>query len=257
MAVAGSSLRLKRIRRRFGIGAPRLAIKAHVAWYWKALATALSILVALTLAVWVFEAGKGFAANTHSTVDSANEIMTLTRRVIELDAELEKSRNRANAGENTLEIERATLKQLSRQVKSLELENASLKEDLTFFEGLMPSTTGIDENVRIEHFRIEPEVAPGEFRYRMLVINGGQGPRKDFRGDLRFVVKARRQGKDITVAVPSDNDSTEQLSQYRFETKYFRRLEGNFSISPEDVVLGVEARLVQDNEVRAKQYVAL
>jgi len=255
MAVTGTSLKFKRIRRRFGIGAPKVAIKAHVAWYWKALTSLLVLAFLLMIATWLFEAGKSFAAN--SNVDSANEVMTLTRRVIALDGELEKLRSQANSGENNLEIERATLKQLSRQVKSLELENAALKEDLTFFEGLMPTPSESDENVRIEHFRIEPDVATGKYRYRMLVINGGQGPKKDFKGELRFIVKVKRRGADITIAIPSDNKSNVQMSQFHFETKYFRRLEGTFLIPPEDVVLGVEAHLLQDNEVRAKQYVAL
>ena len=38
MATSGASVKFKRLRQRFGISAPKLAIRTHVAWYWRALA---------------------------------------------------------------------------------------------------------------------------------------------------------------------------------------------------------------------------
>ena len=253
MATPGPSLRLKRLRRHFGIGAPKIAIKAYVAWYWKALAVLVVLAVTTALFVWAFAAGKRSVGSWSD--ESVAEVLSLRRRVAELDDELSRSRSQANSGESSLQIERATLTQLSRQVRGLESENASLKEDLAFFEGVMPASTDAKGGVRIEHLRIEPETSSGEYHYRLLVINGGNTQGREFKGDLQFLVKVKRQGREATVKIPSDAEPAAERQQYRFESKYFRRLEGVFSLPSAITVLGVEARLLQDGEVRARQTV--
>jgi hypothetical protein len=128
---------------------------------------------------------------------------------------------------------------------------------LAFFEGLMPSPAGEDESVRIEHLRIESDASPGEYRYRMLIINSGRGEKKGFKGELQFIVKVTQQGKNSVLTIPSEAPADLKMSQYRFESRYFRRLEGVFSVPSGAVVVGAEARVLQDGEVRAKQYVSL
>ena len=255
MAATGSSVRLGRLRRRFGIGAPRLAIRAHVAWYWKVAVALLILLFAATSSFAIFEAGKRFA--TGGVGSPINEALVLGGRVIKLDAELVKARRQVDAVESDLKVEQATVKQLSRQVKSLELDNALLKEDLAFFEGLMPSPAGEGESVRIEHLRIEPDASPGEYRYRMLIINSGRGEKKGFKGQLQLIVKVTQEGTSSVLSIPGEAQSDLNMSQYSFESRYFRRLEGVFSVPSGAVVVGAEARVLQDGEVRAKQYVNL
>ena len=53
------------------------------------------------------------------------------------------------------QIERAAHKQLAAQVKALEAENARLKEDLAFFDSLLPAGTG-SEGISIR--RLEDRV---------------------------------------------------------------------------------------------------
>lgn len=255
MAVTGSALRFNRLRRRFGIGAPRLAIKAHVAWYWKLLTALVVLLLVFVLSIALFEAGKSFAGGR--TDSSAKELLLLSARVVELDSALANLRSQLAVAESDLQIERETVRQLSRQFKSLELDNAALKEDLTFFEGLMPAPSGTDASIRIEHLRVEPVASSGEYRYRMLVVNGGRGEKKAFKGELQFLVKVMQKGRESIVSIPGDGDSGVKSPQYIFESRYFRRLEGGFALPGAPNVVGVEARVLQDGEVRAKQYVVL
>ena len=78
-----------------------------------------------------------------------------------------------NASESKLQIERAVQAQLGKQVKALEDENARLKEDLAFFENLIPSARQ-DNGLLINRFRVDPGALPGEFRYRLLLLQGGR-----------------------------------------------------------------------------------
>lgn len=254
MATSGASIKLKRIRQRFGINAPKLAIRTHVAWYWRALAIIAMLSVSLALATWIYDAGRRIAG--YQSDESEQEIQFLRNRVGELDAELTKLRTVAASGESSRMIERATLEQLSRQAKTLESENAALKEDLAFFEGLMPSSmAGGEAGVRIDKLRVEPTGTLGEYRYRMLVINNGVRQAKELKGSLQLLVKTQQGGKDVMIELPSGKEPNRE--NYRFELKHFHRLEGVFLVPSGAVVEEVEARLLLDGAVRVRQFVAL
>ena len=161
MAAPGAALRFKRLRQRFvGISAPKMAIRTHVAWYWRALAMVAVVSVSLLLAAWVYDTGLRMAG--FRSDETGKEIQSLRNHVMELDSELTKLRALAGAGESRLQIEQAALRQLSMQVRTLEAENASLKEDLALFEGLMSGPASIgDGAVRIDHLRIGEVVEGG------------------------------------------------------------------------------------------------
>lgn len=254
MAIASTSVKLKRLRQRFGISAPRLAIKTHVAWYWRALATVAILSVSLAVAAWIYDAGRRIAG-FHSE-ESSREIQSLRENVAALDVELNRLRGIAGSGESNLQIERSAQLQLAQQVKALESENSGLKQDLAFFEGLIPASESSGElGVKINRLRIEPESLAGQFRYRMLLVhNGGRQP-KGFSGTLQLLVKVQQGGKDVMITLPSE---TEPVSQrFRFEIKHFQRVEGVFSVPPGAVVKSVEARVLQDGVVRARQSLTL
>jgi len=221
-----------------------------VAWYWRALAMIAMLSVSFALAAWIYDAGMrigGFRSN-----ESVREVQSLRNHLMELDAELTKLRSLVGSGESSLQIERTTQKQLSRQAKALELENAALKEDLAFFEGLMPASESNDElGVRIDHLRIDPGSVAGEYRYQMLVINNGGRQARELKGGLQLLLKVQQGGKDAIITVPSSTEPTPQ--RFRFEIKHFHRLEGVFSVPPGTVLKEVEARLLQDGSVRARQ----
>jgi multidrug efflux pump subunit AcrA (membrane-fusion protein) len=254
MATSSASVKLKRLRQRFGISAPRVAVRTHVAWYWRALAMIAILTISLALAEWIYDAGRriaGFDSN-----ESVREIQSLRNYVMELDSELTKLRSVAGSGESSLQIERATQKQLSRQVKSLESENEALKQDLAFFEGLMPASgLGEEVGVKIDRLRIEADSKSGEYRYRMLVVNNGGRQAKEIKGLLQLLVKVQRGGKDAMITIPSDTDPNPQ--RFRIEIRHFHRLEGVFSIPDDAVIKGVEVRLLQDGVVRARQTATL
>lgn len=254
MASSGTSVRLRRLRQRFGINAPRMAIRTHVPWYWRALSIIAIVSISLAVAAWVYDAGRQIAG--YHMNESAEEIRALRNHVMELDGELTKLRSVAGTGESSLQMERATLRRLVSQVKALEEENAALREDLAFFEGVMPgSDTTEDSSLRIDRLRVDAAGTDGEHRYRLLVVNAGSRQLKEIKVDLELLVRVRHEGKDAIIALPSS--STGDQNKFRFDIKYFHRVDGYFSVPHGARILSVEARLLQDGLVRAKQSLSL
>ena len=146
MAAAGAAVKLKRLRQRFGISAPKLAIRTHVAWYWRAVAVVVLLSISLALAEWVYDAGRSIAGFDSRT--SSQALADLKARVAELESELAVVRGVASAADSNLKIERVAQQQMGQQVRALESENAALKQDLAFFEGLLPDSIGGEQGVR-------------------------------------------------------------------------------------------------------------
>lgn len=254
MAIASTALRLRRLRQRFGIGAPKVAIRAHIAWHWRVLATLSILLVFLASVLWIYDAGRRIAGFQRE--ESSEEIRLLQARLAGLDDELRKLRSIAGSGESNMQIERATQQKLVQQVKALESENANLKQDLAFFEGLIPATgSGGALGVQINRLRVETQGIAGQYQYRMLLVHNSGRQAKDFKGELQLVVQMRQLGKDVMMVLPAQADTDRQ--KFNIEIKRFQRAEGMFSIPTDAVVKSVEVRVLQDGVVRARQSVTL
>jgi hypothetical protein len=131
-AYAGSRLALilRRLRGRFGISAPQVAVRTHVPWPLRAISIGVAVALLLGLAVWVFDAGRriaGFDQNELSTLQSANAA---------LEDEVARLRSLLAASENNLQIEQGAQKQLSDKHRVLTEENTKLKEELAVLERL-------------------------------------------------------------------------------------------------------------------------
>lgn len=253
MAVASAAVKLKRLRQRFGIRAPKVAVRTHVAWYWRALAVVALLSISLALARWIYDAGRSIAGFDSQT--SSQALSDLKGRVAELESELSGVRGVASAADSNLRIERVAQQQLAQQVRALESENAALKQDLAFFEGLLPESIGGEQGVRINRFRVEQEGVGGQYRYRMLLIHNPSKQQKEFRGDLQFALKVQVGGKDAMITLPSEKDTDRQ--RYKLEVKHFQRAEGVLPVPPGAVLKSVEVRILQEGAVRVRQTINL
>ncbi len=253
MAAPGSSLRFKRLRQRFGISAPKVAVRTHVAWYWRALGIVALLSVSIAAAAWIYDAGRSIAG--FDSKSSAEALAELRGRVVELEGELSALRGVASAADSNLRIERVAQQQLLQQVRVLEAENAALKQDLAFFEGLVPEAANSAQTVRINRFRVEPEAEGGRYRYRMLLVHNATRQQREFRGELQFALQVQQGDKGAMIIVPAEGDSGAQ--RYRLEMKHFQRAEGVLPIPAGAVLKSVEVRVVQDGTVRARQTINL
>jgi hypothetical protein len=251
MAAPGAAL--KRLRQRFGISAPRVAIRTHVAWYWRALLVVLVLSISLAAAAWIYDAGRSIAG--FDSKSAAKTLAELNARLAELETELAAVRSVAAAADSNLKIEKVAQQQLAQQVRALESENLSLKQDLAFFEGIVPDVSGGEQGIRINRFRIEPDVQDGKYRYRMLLVHNAARQQKEFKGELQFALQMQQEGKDAMILVPSESETNTQ--RYRVEVRHFQRTEGVLAVPSGAVLKSVEVRVLQDGVVRARQTINL
>jgi hypothetical protein len=239
------SIRLRALRHRWGIAAPRLTVGLHVAWYWRALAIVATAALLLVLGAWMYDAGRQFAGYDASTAKS--ELATLQARAAALEDEVRNLRAAATSSESRLQIEKSAQAQLVKQMKALQAENARLREDLAFFENLAASAG--EEKLAVSGFKVEADLVPGEYRYRVLVTLGGRKER-EFSGRLQLVVDMRLGDSDVTLMVPAEDKPDD--AGYRVRFKRFYRAEGTFRVDPKAKVRSVQVRLFEQGAAQPR-----
>lgn len=231
---------LKTLKRKFGISAPRVAVRTHVPWYlrWFGIVAAGGLIFGAGWATYDF--GMEFAGFHQGEADRA--LARLKETIESQHQELSELHSKVAGAERQLQIERATYGDLAKQVKSLTGENATLKEDLAFFQSLMPAS-GKDGAITINRFRLQQETLPGEYSYRLLLVQAG--PRaKEFQGSLQFVLNLQQNDRQTVLTLPPEQDKN--AKEYRLNFKFFQRIEGTFKIPPDAVVKGMQVRVFEN-----------
>ena len=253
VARSRTALKLRRLRSRFGIAAPRVTVRTQIPWYWRALLGIVVLGLGLALAGWTYDAGRRFAGFDRS--ESENEISTLRERTQRQEEEIAHLREIANSSESRTQMDRATVERLTLQVKTLEEQGIQLKEDLAVFESL---ASGGDSSAGINllRLRVEPEAAPGRYHYRLLVSTYGSDAKQEFKGVLQFHVTVLDAAGHTTVLMlpkPDDPDA----AKFSVSFRAFRSIEGTMRLPPDVVPKRVEARLLRSGSVVASRTVAL
>jgi len=244
-----------KVRKRFGIAAPRVAVHSPVAWYWRWLGVALLLGLSAAAAAWIYDAGRRYAGFDQSEVE--RELDTTKRDLAAAQAELERLRAMENAADRRLSIERTAQQKLAQQIRVLELENARVKEELATFEGMLSAETNNGAVLTIYRFKVEPDVLPGEYRYHLLLVTPRTRREREFNGRLELVVNLNDGGQNAMMSFPEPGDAS--ASEFRLAFKYFRRVEGTFRVNPKARVENVQVRIFEtgSNQPRAIQTLSL
>jgi hypothetical protein len=196
-----------------------------------------------------------FGSQSKETVRpvSRHEFEVLEQQVAALIEERDRLSVVANAAESQINIEKATQKQLAEQVRAVTEENARLKEDLAFFERLLPANTGRGVSIR----RLTAElIAPNQLRYRLLIMQGGKNP-PAFVGELQLAVMLVPEGDkgDAMILFPEEKNSDSQRFVLNF--RQYQRVEGILTLPDGVEVQAVQARVVDKGQIRAQHMVNL
>ncbi|MBX3604012.1 MAG: hypothetical protein KF788_02005 [Piscinibacter sp.] len=185
-------MRWKLLRRRLSVSAPRMIVRSHLPWPFRWAVAALALGFSAALALWAFEFGKDIAGLDR---DAKDELGRLRVEVAELRTEREKALSIANTADSLLKAERTAQDRLVQQLKQVEAENLALKNDLGFFERLLPAGAA-DTGLSIRGLQAE-EVESGQLRYQLLLMQTGKG-RADFNGRYEITLAGTLEGKPWT-----------------------------------------------------------
>ena len=254
---------ISQIKRKFGISAPRLAVRLHVPWYVRWAITLPFILAAGGLVWWAYGSGLEFAGFHRGQAEQ--ELAGLRAQVVSLSDENAQLASQAASFERQAQMEHAANLETARQLQGVNEENLRLKEDLTLFQSLTLSGTREGE-LSIQHFKVEHDTLPGEYRYRLLLVQGGQRRTKPFQGNLQLLVNVLHNGERSVVVFPQENTAPENTpghagedAAYQLNFKYYQRIKRSFQLPPEMSVESVQVRIFEQGsgEPKVKQSVNL
>lgn len=248
-------MRWSRLRRRFGIAAPRVEIHTQIPWYWRWVGIAVLLGISAASAAWIYDAGRRFAGFDHSEVQQ--ELFRVRRELDSARAELGRLRAIANAADSRVSIERTAQMKLAQQIRTLEQENAQVREELATFESMLSSDARSAHALSIYRFKVEADVLPGEYRYWLLLVTPSARRERDFTGRLELVVNLQEGGQNVMMSFPEQEAAG--AAAFRLAFKYFRRVEGTFRVSPNAKVESVQVRIYEtgSSQPRATQSVVL
>jgi hypothetical protein len=229
------------------ISAPKMTVKSHYPWPLKALFLVLVLGFGGAVAMWIYDLGRDFTG--HSPMVSKQQLADLNEKMNALTAERDRFSSTVNAAESRLNIEKAAQEQLGQQIKVLETQNAKLKEDLAFFEGLLPNATG-SQGITIQRLTAEL-LTPTQLRYRMLIMQGGKGA--NFVGNVQLLVTATVAGKSTVLIFPGANATAAEKTASQLDFKYYQRVEAELTLPEGAVVKAIQAKVMEKGQMRAQQ----
>ena len=239
-------MRFRLFRRRLTVSAPRVAVRSAMAWplRWAVVAIVFGFCAAIGL--WAFEFGKGIAGlDTHAK----EELEKLRAEVTQLRADRDKSQSVINTAGSLLTAEKAAQEHLAGKIRQLEADNRALRDDLGFFEKLIP--TGGGESVAIRGLQAEALGAPEislQMKWQVLVIQPVKNA-PEFSGKLEVTFTGTQNGKPWMMSLPGGGQA--------LKFRQYRRIEGLVELPPQAVVQSVSAKVLEGTTVRAVQTVKL
>ena len=221
-----------------------MTVKSHWPWPLKLLFLVCAIGLGGAVALWTYDLGRQFTGFKRLPGSDATQYKEQLDKLL---AQRDQYSTTVNSAESQLIIERTAKKQLAAQFKGLEAENAKLKEDLAFFESLLPTDTGKQE-LSIRRFKIDM-IALNQLRYRMLLMQGGRG-KNDFAGNLQLAVTTLQAGRTTVILFPGPN--SDESEKFRLNFRHYQRVEGVLTLPGGATVKTVQARILEKGQMRTQ-----
>jgi len=242
-------VRFRLLRRRLTISAPRMSVRSALPWPVRWAMAALVFGFCAAIGLWAFEFGRDIAGLESG---SQIELLQLREKVQTLQGDIDAARDQrdqarsiANTAGALVAAEKASSERLAAQLKQLDEDNRRLRDDLGFFEKLIPSPSS--EAVTIRGMQAEP-LDGGKIRWQVLVIQSKKNA-PELVGRLEISFAGVVGGKPWTSA-PAIISVPLKVSQYG-------RLEGMFDVPPQVGVKAMTAKVMDGAALRASQTIKL
>lgn len=242
-------MRFRLLRRRLTISAPRMAVRSALPWPFRWAAAAIVLGFCAAIGLWAFEFGRDIAGLDHG---SREELLHLHAEMDALRGELDKAKDErdkaqsiANTAGTLVTAGKASEDNLVAQVKQLQAENQSLRDDLGFFEKLIP--TGGTEGILIRGMQAELQ-SGRDLKWQVLVMQPNKNA-ASFNGQLELGFSGLLNGKPWMATLVGGPQS--------FSVRQYGRLAGVFEVPPQVVVKSVVAKVLDGGTVRATQSIKI
>jgi hypothetical protein len=201
------------------------------------------------IGLWAFEFGKDIAGLDRGTKEEVVQLREQLQAQQQENAQLRQERDEAQSVSNTasalVAAEKAAQEKLQEQVKQLELEAHSLRDDLGFFERLIPA--GSTEALAIRGLQVDTK-DPAHLKWQVLVMQSAKNaPELSLR--LELTLAGLQAGKPWSMALAE--------GAIAFKIKQYGRLEGELALPAQTQVKSVTAKVMDGNAVRATQTIKL
>ena len=190
------------------------------------------------IALWAFEFGKGIAG---LDTDAQDELKKLRAEVIELRSDRDKAQTVSNTSGSLLIAEKAAQEKMAAQIKQLESDNRLIRDDLGFFEKLLPA--GGADGTTIRGLQAEL-LSATQLKWQILVIQSVKNA-PDFNGKLDLTINGTLAGRPWMASLPGGAQA--------LEFRQYRRIEGVLDLPPQAVVKTVTAKVVEGTVTRSVQ----
>ena len=218
-----------------------MAVRSAMPWPLRWALVAIMLGFCGAIALWAFEFGKSIAG---IDTGAKEELLRLRADAQKVRDERDKAQSVLNTSASLLTAEKAAQEKLAAQVRSLEAENRALRDDLGFFERLIPAGGG--EGVAIRGLQAEV-LAGTQLKWQVLLIHPVKNA-SEFRGKLEVKLAGTLDGKPWMMDVPG---------QQPLVFRQYRRVEGMVDLPAQAVVKNVSAKVVEGTVTRAVQSIEL
>jgi hypothetical protein len=248
-------MRLRLLMRRLTVSAPRMAVRSAMPWPLRWAIVALVAGFCAAIGLWAFEFGRDIAGLDGASTEQLRRVLTERDALREQLQHALDERNQAQAVANTADTQltsaRVAQEKLEQQQQVLAQENQRLRDDLGFFQRLIPAPTPqpgtLGESLAIRGLQAEV-LAPGRWKWQVLIMQPVKNP-PEFAGTLELSLSGLRGGRPWEAKLPGDGQS--------FVVHQYVRLEGELVVPVEVQVKAVTARVLQAGQVRTLQSVRL
>ncbi len=226
-----------------------MSVRSAMPWPVRWIGAAVVLGFCAAIALWAFEFGKEIAGIDDNRIQDLTrlerEVVELQRDLVTMKEERDKALALANTSTTLMTAEKAAQERLSSLNKQLEVDNQRLRDDLGFFEKLIP-TVGT-EALAIRG--LQAEVQDGrQVKWQVLVIQPLKNA-PEFNGRLELSFTGLQAGRPWSSTLP-EGPQTIKLRQYA-------RAEGVFDLPPQTLLKGVSVKVMDGNVVKAVQSIKL
>ena len=242
-------MRFRLLRRRLTISAPRMSVRSAMPWPFRWAVAAIVLGFCAAIALWAFEFGKDIAGLDAGTkeelIRARTELVALRADLASAKLARDKAQSVADTAGTLLTTEKAAQEGLVAQNKQLDVENRKLKDDLGFFEKLIPSN-GV-EGIAVRGLQAEV-VDARQVKWQVLLIQA-QKNAQEFKGRLEVTFSGTQNGKTWSATLPGG------AQELKF--RQYGRTEGVFDLPPQTTVKSVSVKVLEGAAVKATQSVKL